>query len=538
MPPFAKSFRQNYDRYIPGMYDWLAGLIALWSLGLSCIESTVNQDAHHWGLMYVPAIGLKQGLIACKEVLIYYGVLTSAIQSMGLGIFGENFRALGITTGIFFSLSLLLQYQILKSFLSKNSACFAVLIIFLLHGYIIYPWSNYFAYTFELVAVAAIVQRGGAKRYLIAGFAIGAAILTRYSAVQSVLLPFILLLIYQVIRQRRRTAYLLKQYSLFTIGLLIPLVTFTGYLIVNHGLDSFILHNLLTLQAMVAKGTPDFNGGSENFLINILSGKVLYIKGLFIERDSRSIFLSLLLALDLLVFGTIMGRAIAHRHPARPTQSTSAADREERILLISAVSLCGYLNGLNLYEVFRIANGSAIGIGLIFYYLERGRTALRIKPYWIGLVITSLSILALHWSNSLMFTKTTSVLNPWTFLSSPADMVTSANVPVLAGKLVTRSFNDRYSRLRAAIHPLNPNWALINYTPDTISVLVDQNRPRLQKSPAYFLPVQAGLTDEVARMQQAIAAKQAIVLAPLNTPAPAGYRQHAAIDAISVFIPE
>jgi hypothetical protein len=513
------------------IWDGLAGLIAIGSLGLSVIESTVNQDIHHWGLMYVPAWELKHGLIACKDVLIYYGVLTSWIHSIGLTILGENFRAIGITTGLFFAFSLILQYQIFKAFLSRQAALFALLIVFLWHGYIVYPWPNYFTYTFELLAVLALIQGRGLRRDLWAGFWVGLAILARYTAVQSVLPPFIIFFAYQSVVHRQGLRQFSQRCLLFGVGLLIPWLTWLVYLIVNQGLDQFLRHNLLTLQAMVAQGSIVSRSGSAMFFSNILHGEVF-----FAPRDSRSMALSLLLVLDLWVVLSILWRLINRYRKALPGQAP--IDRQEDIVcLVSLVSLFGYLNGLNLYEVFRVINGASIGVGLIFYYLESEKLRGQFKAWrWGGM--TLLSLLCLHWSGSLLFTPTSSVLFPWNFRSPQVELVKQTDIPIFAGKFLTRPFSDRYHQLKATLDTFDPTWPIVNYTIDTISVLVDPDRPRLQKSPAYFPAMQAGLTDEVAQIQQAIAARRAIVLAPPGLAVPPGYRLHQRIDDILIFAPE
>jgi Dolichyl-phosphate-mannose-protein mannosyltransferase len=531
MTTIVHPHKSHFIRSANQLCDGLAALLCLVSLGLSVVESTVNQDIHHWGLMYDPALQLKHGLIACKDVLIYYGILTSWIQSIGLTLFGENLRSLGITTGLFFSVSLLLQYHIFKTFLSRHAALFALLMIVLWHGYIIYPWSNYFTYTFELLAVVALIQvRGWRRRCLLAGFCIGLALLARYTAVQSVVPPFIIFFAYQSVAQRQGFQHFSQRCLWFGVGLLMPLLTWLAYLVVNQGLDNFLLHNILTLRAMVATNVAPLRGGATMFWSNILHGEVFFSK-----RDSRSIALSLLFALNLWVFCSTIGRSIQRRLKAAaavPPQS------ESTVFLVSVVTLFSYLNGLNLYEVFRMMNGASIGVGLIFYYLEPTRPWKGRPRAIAGASITALSLLCLHWSNSWLFTTTSSVMVPWQFLTPQVEMVRQTDIPIFAGKFLTRPFNDRYHRLKATLDRFDPNLPIVNYTLDTISVLIDQNRPRLQKSPAYFPAMQTGLTDEVAQIQQAIAERRAIVLAPPQIPIPPGYRLHQQIDEILIYAPE
>src|SRR5512147_965084 len=86
--------------------DILVVLCCVISIGLSIIESRLNTDAHHWGLMYVNAADLNQGLIPYREIFIQYGFLTTLIQSWSLNIFGNSVVSVGIITGIFYAINI------------------------------------------------------------------------------------------------------------------------------------------------------------------------------------------------------------------------------------------------------------------------------------------------------------------------------------------------------------------------------------------------------------------------------------------------
>lgn len=556
MKTLTKKLERYYFKHSTVLFDCLTGLICLWSFSWSVLESTFNEDFHHWGLMYVPALELKQGLVACKDVLIYYGVFTSWIQSIGLSFLGENLRALGITTGLFHSLNLLLLYQIFKSFISKQSSFFAVVIVFLLHSYIVYPWPNYFTYTFELLAVITTIKLGGLKRYLLTGLWIGLAILSRYSSVQAVLPPFVLFFIYQYVANRESLQSLLKRCILFLVGVTIPLLVFFAYLIANQGLDDFILSNVLTLKAMVAPHIPGTNIGIQSFLPNIL-----FAQEIVNIRDSRTIFLSVLFALNLFIFLSIFIRANHCRSEFTLVQS-EINRREAIVCLISIVTLFGYLNGLNLYEVFRVVNGSSIGVGLIFYCFESPAISKHWHKFFIWLEIIVLSVLCwtwlapnFQWSSTLMSLARQAEVKP---ANVEMSFVKLTDIKVLEGKVVSREYYDHYTQLKKMIDSFDPSWPIVNYSVDTIVVLLDPNRPRLQKSPAFFPAVQAGLTDEIAKIEQATASKRAILVAGdppfgygVNNPAsfwsnrylnsldnpPPGYRLVGKVGKIWVFAP-
>ena len=62
------------------VFDFSVLLICCLSFGFSWIESRVNLDSHHCGLMYVQALDLKRGLIPYKETFTIYGILTSLMD--------------------------------------------------------------------------------------------------------------------------------------------------------------------------------------------------------------------------------------------------------------------------------------------------------------------------------------------------------------------------------------------------------------------------------------------------------------------------
>ena len=50
--------------------DVLVIICCITSIGLSIIESRVNTDAHHWGLMYANAADLNRGLIPDRKSVV------------------------------------------------------------------------------------------------------------------------------------------------------------------------------------------------------------------------------------------------------------------------------------------------------------------------------------------------------------------------------------------------------------------------------------------------------------------------------------
>jgi len=130
----------SFKKFQIAVPDILVVAVCIVSFIFSVIESKLNTDAHHWGLMYANAIDLVRGSIPFKEIFIQYGILTTIIQGFSLVIFGNKAISIGIITGLFYSCSLYISYLLWQKIIGKNLASFSTILMFLLHGYIIYPY--------------------------------------------------------------------------------------------------------------------------------------------------------------------------------------------------------------------------------------------------------------------------------------------------------------------------------------------------------------------------------------------------------------
>jgi Dolichyl-phosphate-mannose-protein mannosyltransferase len=300
-----ESWPTWYSRY--GL-DVAAILICCLSFIFSTVESTVNQDGHHWGVMFAPALALKHGLIPHRDTVIFYGALTSWIQSLGLSIFGETFKALGLTTGLFYSLSLWLSYRVFLTFLSKPFAFLGTLLVFLIHGYIIYPWCNYYFYPFELLAILYFIKGRGLENYLISGGFIGLSLLTRYTAIQATLPQFFIFMAVTSLSGVVKLRFGLKRLLAFSLGLILPILLFTIYLMINNGLDGLILNNKLTFVAATGGQIP-ISAYLIALLHNIATFSTVFL------RDSRSFCFTVIFFTSLGTLGRLAYQAIVEKKP-------------------------------------------------------------------------------------------------------------------------------------------------------------------------------------------------------------------------------
>jgi hypothetical protein len=492
------------------MMDLTAILICCLSFSFSYIESTLNQDNHHWGIMFVQAIGIKQGLIPHKDIMLFYGVLTSLIQSVGIRVFGENFKSLGLTTGLFYSLSLWLSYRVFLKFLTKPFALLGTLIMFLLHGYIIYPWSNYYFYTFELLAILYFLGKQVQKNHLISGGFIGLAILTRYTSMQAAVPQFLAYIFIVDFCGKQETRLSFNKLRSFLVGLATPILIFITYLIFKGGFNDLVSNNRLTFMA----ATSNFR--EKNYLQyltdlfqNIIAFSTIPVK------DSRSVFFTIIF------FGCLA--AFLYFVYQKLIRKVHLSTQMNTVILVSLTAIFSYLNSLHLYEVFRLANGSSLGIGVILYGIERGLNKYS-KSVKLLALIPILS-LCFFWSDSVILQKTSSVWSPWTInLINGPGVIARKEISIFNGKVFSQSYLNFYNEIYNKLSSTEKSKPLINYTLDTVIPLLDMSRVKLQNVPAYFKDIQEGFPDEVEKIKTAIQQRKAIIVSSEYSDLPEYYR--------------
>jgi Dolichyl-phosphate-mannose-protein mannosyltransferase len=496
----------------PGWYGWrdarindiavllLCGL----SFGLSGIESWVNVDMLHWGLMYGQAIDVYHGLMPYGETPLIYGWLTSWIQAGFIGLLGEKFTAIGIATGLFYAVSLWLSYQIFQRFLTKYFASFAVFYIFLIHPYCTYAWSNYYSYTFVLAAILMLANgyRSG-RRSLLAGVLIGLSLLCRYSSVVGIIPAFALYFGYELLDQRADQRTVWMGGRLFSIGLLLPILSFMGWLFSQGVLADFVCEN----QAVIEAWTPKL----EWYRIPGQLLAFLFAPELPQGRDSRINFFTVNF---IGVCGTLVYLIQARlRQSADTTRSVNQA--ESQVILAGLVSLCGYLNSIHLYEVFRLINATSLGFGVMAYGIDqliqrsaRGQLS-HAKILQVAILIPMVAI-CFVWGNRLILQSNTSVYNPWKLATLTGQGETLNEIKIFRGKRFSPAVAQFYRDIATTLAPYDDRYTMVNGTNDPALVLI-KPLPRAQK---LVIPISAkfhSCCGDTAKIQRTISSGQAIL---------------------------
>jgi hypothetical protein len=458
--------------------------------------------------MYLQALDLKRGLIPHKEVVIYYGYLTSWIQGAAMSLLGERLLSIGLVTGFFYALSIWLLYCLGKVLLPKSLAFLSALLMFLLHAYIIYPWANYFTYTFLLASLLCLVNRDqtrhASRLTVLSGLFAGLAVLTRYSSVHTVLLPFLFFFLIQFFLDRTRWKSVALDAIAWSLGLAIPVGLFL-LLLVTQGAFSDLLLQTRTLAEAWGRGVSITNS------IPLLLTSILSRTGLMASsyEDPRILFF----------YVNFFWCGIALLYFLSPPSFTHGPSGKVRndLILIGLAALVGYLNATHTYEVFRLVNGASLGILIIFYTIfhltnfipKVSGKALR------KILLIPLATYYLILSSTLILTRTTSVYWPWNWVTLRKENVAEIRMHIFAGKILPQSYYDFYWAIAQTAADLDLSYVVTNYTMDPLAAAVTK-LPRAQKAATFVPALAQAYPEEVAKIDQLIRSNKALILSPVG----------------------
>ena len=450
--------------------DILVAICCITSIGFSIIESRVNTDAHHWGLMYANAADLNRGLIPYKEIFIQYGFLTTLIQSLSLNIFGNTVVSVGIITGVFYSANIYLSYCLWRKILNKWLSALSSLLMFLVHGYIIYPWSNYFSYTFLLISLlflTALPQKG--YKYLLAGVFSALSFLARQSIFPLAPIYLYFLLIYIASEEDKRKLHI-RNIEIFHLGMLGVVGAFLLYIFRESAFEDWIN------QSFVIK---EFYKGSLTLraLLNFLRLIILPF-----TNDGRLLLYSLVFLNSLVIFSRI-GFIIGTKQIKELNEQVR--DLDNTLFLFSSVTLFGYLQSLHSYDLFRLQSSSSLGFGLLIFSLYR--LSKKFKKWQIISLIIPFVSLFFYLFQTLLFHRTSSVHFPWDLdLLVTHELRQPENIEILRNKIYDEKSRIYYQTLAETISSYDCKLEyLVNLTMNSYIPLLSKSFERVQRSPFY-----------------------------------------------------
>ena len=436
----------------------LVSFISTLSLILSIIASRLSTDSGDWGLQYASAIDIINGLSPYSESFNGYGILASLIHAAGLVLFGNNLVSLGIMTGVFYSLSLLLSYFLFNSFINQWLSCISVLLMFLIHEYIVYIWPNYIAYPFLLGSLLLITSPKPRKIYfLLSGFLIGCSLLSRNTYFISIL-PAIYIYFF-ILAKSKRSLLKRENFLFFNLGLSIPLLIFFGYLILNSSTSDWYEQTFLVF------ARPSYS------LIELAKKIIVNLWGTNLGLKIYSfIFVNNLVILSLKICSL--------------QKSENNFRKDSSITLAALISIFGYIQSLHIYEIFRLQTISALGIGILLYTLSK--LAKLFKPQLrILLLMIPIIYLIISLSLKFQFVLTSSVPRPVRLeLLLTNRLREPQNIEILKNKL----FSEEKARLYEDIsHTLSLYSCqidyLVNLTRNSLIPYLSKDYERLKLAP-------------------------------------------------------
>ena len=479
--------------------DILVLLCCMVSIVLSIIESRVNDDSFHWGLMYVNALDLNQGLVPYKEIAILYGFLTTLIQSFSLNVFGKTVVSIGIITGIFYAINIFLSYCLWQKILNKWLSSISAILMFLVHGYIIFPWANYFCYTFILAFLLFLTSTSQKKYlYLFAGIFAGFSFLARQVLIPILAPVYIYFILVKYISSEKKLQRLnYTNIILFHTGIISVIGIFLVYLLLEGAFNDWIAQSFTVIKVFSTA-----YGSAREVIYRFLSGIFLGKTNGIV--DIRSILYSLIFFNALIFWIRILYKIIRKQ----------ITEQEKLLFLFSSVVLLGYYNSLHLYQIFRLQSSSSLGFGLLILSLYDVST--RFGKWKKFVFIIPVVCLFIYLSQTFVFIKTTSVYSPWNKDLLLSDKLKEPeNIDFLQGKLYDEKTRNYYQTLAKTMNKYSSQLEYyVNLSSDSyISVYSQLPIKSVQRLPHYIDAVSNCIfQDEQKKIAELLKKKKAILV--------------------------
>lgn len=398
----------------------------------SYIQGAHNLDPHHWGLMLSNAKDLSEGALPYKNIFIQYGIFTTLIQALAFEI-GGNMLSIILVTSLFYAAGLIIVYRIsLHIFKNQALAIYTLTLIFLFHPLAIYPWSNYIAFPFLMLGIYFLIdseESSGKKdnyNLYLCGASFGFAILSReghlYAVAIIILSAFVI--DYYHLRDFKKSLF---RYLKIILGITLPISIFFLYLLSNGLLHYWVVFSV-KLPALYASENFSF---MKNFIFEALFQGVYKgyryfdIRGIlvsliifsclwaifyqfFTSKTNRFYLSKRALKIALIIF-LILAIAAQFSESLKLTSRNQASfafivflclmgftfsrlvggnqqkkELNSSLIKIAVAALLLLSSSLHLFETFRIATGSIIGVIVLLAYFENKGIA---KPAIIFLTV-------------------------------------------------------------------------------------------------------------------------------------------------------
>ena len=298
-------------------------------------------DGGHHGSIFLNGLEILNGKVPYKEIFLQYGYLNALINSITIYFFNYDIIAIYFNTALFYFLSIFFLALTSKSFTNIYGYIIALIILLFNHPLPEYPWPNYSAFFF-LVLAFYIFKVDSNNSLFFAGFLMALSCLCRENFYYFIIPSLILfnIIIYFYIKDKNKNIFL-------SLGFVSPICVFFIYLIFN-GIffDWFNFQKLPYLY--LDRYNASFLELFTNFILFFL-GDVIFN----IINQPQYIVILIILLFNLFI---LIEELLIRKRP------------NIKIVFISIICLSSSIVSLN-YELFRLYTSVSIGLPLILYRL-------------------------------------------------------------------------------------------------------------------------------------------------------------------------
>jgi hypothetical protein len=338
---------------------YVASLAAL-SVLLGAVYSIYNTDLHHWGFILGTALDVMRGRSPFSEVFIQYGVGQPLLLSALSHAMPINLTTIGFIMSAAYALTLVVLFLCLQELVPPIPAALITAIAFLMHPYPTYPWPDYLAGLCLCVACYCMVSRVGRVRG-VAGVAPGlflfAAFLFRNTYLVNIAVSSAAYVALALVARRARCRDVVVAVAVFAV----LTSGYFAYLHLQGNLGPWYRQNFGAATDTYGVGTTNIHG---------------LILAVIRPYDLGGLMLTALIASNAgLVFLLAFGK---EERTVGPQATPSGI-----AIFVALLGLCGIVQGLQFYEMFRLQNaGISLYLGfaclLSLWLPSDARASLRI----------------------------------------------------------------------------------------------------------------------------------------------------------------
>lgn len=317
------------DRLLRNLY--LAALVGA-SATLGAIYAMHNTDPHHWGFVLGTTLDFIYGRELFTQVYVQYGAGVPLLFKAINYVWPITYTNIGFLTSIVYAATLAVIFISIEQLSTTRYAIVLTVIAFLFHPYAVFPWPDYYAGFFLILACYFLLPGSrlpSNRRAVFAGILFFLAFLFRNTYLVNLLAGagtyFALSLRYPKLKDARLTTAIAT--FLILVALYLCFLAVQGQLTLWYG--------------------ENFGAATTVYGIGKGSAQTWFIR-IFSPDDIPTVAVAMALWVNIYIFFLIMSRA----------RSTDALDPmgSGMTLFMVVLGVAGVVQGLQFYEPFRLQN--------------------------------------------------------------------------------------------------------------------------------------------------------------------------------------